>query len=48
MIVEQNYQMALKVAGRHYLMDTRGEIVNNLTTRQLEDNPEIIQSHLSV
>ncbi|MCW8800824.1 MAG: hypothetical protein OQK71_07870, partial [Desulfobacter sp.] len=48
LIVEQNYQMALKVAGRHYLMDTRGEIVNNLTTRELEDNPEIIQSHLSV
>lgn len=48
LIVEQNYQMALKVASRHYLMDTRGEIVNNLTTRELEDNPEIVQSHLSV
>ncbi len=48
LVVEQNYQMALEVAGRHYLMDTRGEIVNDLTTRQLEDNPEIVQSHLSV
>ncbi|HAR33422.1 MAG TPA: hypothetical protein DCR95_04850 [Desulfobacter sp.] len=48
LIVEQNYQMALKVPNRHYLMDTRGEIVNNLTTRELENNPEIIQSHLSV
>ena len=48
LIVEQNYQMALKVASRHYLIDTRGEIVNNLTTRELEDNPEIAQSHLSV
>lgn len=47
-IVEQNYQMALKVADRHYLMDTRGEIVNNLTTQELKDDPEIVKSHLSV
>ncbi|WP_320042268.1 ATP-binding cassette domain-containing protein [uncultured Desulfobacter sp.] len=30
------------------VIDTRGEIVNNLTTRQLEENPEIVQSHLSI
>jgi len=48
LIVEQNYRMALKVANRHYLMDNRGEIVSIASTRELEDNPEIIQSHLAV
>lgn len=48
LIVEQNYRMALKVADRHYLMDTRGEIISIASTRDLEDNPEIIQSHLAV
>ncbi|MCF8093554.1 MAG: ABC transporter ATP-binding protein [Desulfotignum sp.] len=48
LIVEQNYRMALKVADRHYLMDNRGEIVSIASTRELEDNPEIIQSHLAV
>lgn len=48
LVVEQNYRMALKVASRHYLMDTRGEIVNMVSTQDLLDNPEIIQSHLSV
>lgn len=36
------------IDGRHYLMKTRVELVNNPTTREFEDNPEIIQSHLSV
>ncbi|MCK5164913.1 MAG: ABC transporter ATP-binding protein [Desulfobacula sp.] len=48
LIVEQNYRMALKVATRHYLMDTKGEIVKVASTRELVDDPEIIQSHLSV
>lgn len=48
LIVEQNYRMALKVASRHYLMDTKGEIVRVASTRELVDNPEIIQLHLSV
>ncbi len=48
LLVEQNYRMALKVASRHYLMDTRGAIVRIATTQELVDNPEIIQSHLSV
>ena len=48
LIVEQNYRMALKVASRHYLMGTKGEIVKVATTQELVDNPEIIQSHLSV
>ncbi|MCP4021949.1 MAG: ABC transporter ATP-binding protein [Desulfobacteraceae bacterium] len=48
LIVEQNYRMALKVASRHYLMDTKGEIVNVHSTEELVDNPQIIQSHLSV
>jgi branched-chain amino acid transport system ATP-binding protein len=48
LIVEQNYRMALKVASRHYLMGTKGEIVKIVSTKELVDNPEIIQSHLSV
>ena len=48
LIVEQNYRMALKVASRHYLMSTRGEIVKIASTKELVDNPDIIESHLSV
>ena len=48
LIVEQNYRMALKVASRHYLMGTKGEIVKIASTEELVDNPEIIESHLSV
>ena len=48
LIVEQNYRMALKVASRHYLMDTKGKIVKVASTKELIDNPEIIQLHLSV
>ncbi len=48
LIVEQNYRMALKVASRHYLMGTKGEIAKVASTKELVDNPEIIQSHLSV
>ena len=48
LIVEQNYRMALKVASQHYLMGTKGEIVKVASTKELVDNPEIIQSHLSV
>jgi branched-chain amino acid transport system ATP-binding protein len=48
LIVEQNYRMALKVASRHYLMGTKGEIVKVASTKELMDNPEIIHSHLSV
>ncbi len=48
LIVEQNYRMALKVASRHYLMGTKGEIVKNASTKELVDNPDIIESHLSV
>jgi ABC-type branched-subunit amino acid transport system ATPase component len=46
--VEQNYRMALKVAGRHYLMGTKGQIAGMATTAELEENPQIIQDHLSV
>ncbi|MCP4670196.1 MAG: ABC transporter ATP-binding protein [Desulfobacula sp.] len=48
LIVEQNYRMALKVASRHYLMGTKGEIVKIATTKELVDDPDIIESHLSV
>jgi branched-chain amino acid transport system ATP-binding protein len=48
LIVEQNYRMALKVASRHYLMGTKGKIVKIASTKELMEDPEIIQSHLSV
>jgi len=48
LVVEQNYRMALKVASRHYLMGTKGEISGISTTEELIEDPEIIQSHLSV
>ena len=48
LIVEQNYRMALKVASRHYLMGTKGEIAKIASTEELVNNPEIIESHLSV
>ncbi|MGD2013826.1 MAG: hypothetical protein PVG84_08775 [Desulfobacterales bacterium] len=40
--------MALKVAGRHYLMGTKGKIVGMATTSELEEDPKIIQDHLAV
>lgn len=48
LVVEQNYRMALKVAERHYLMDTKGQITGIATTQELIDNPQIIHDHLSV
>ena len=48
LVVEQNYRMALKVAGRHYLMGTKGQIAGVATTAELLENPQIIQDHLSV
>jgi hypothetical protein len=40
--------MALKVAGRHYLMGTKGMIAGIATTEELTTNPDIIHNHLSV
>ncbi len=48
LLVEQNYRMALRVAKRHYLMDTRGIIRRIATTEELLENDEIIKEHLSV
>jgi branched-chain amino acid transport system ATP-binding protein len=48
LVVEQNYRMALKVASRHYLMGTKGQIVGMATTAELKEDPQIIQDHLSV
>jgi branched-chain amino acid transport system ATP-binding protein len=48
LLVEQNYKMALRVATRHYLMDSKGKIVGTATTDELRSNPDIIQKHLSV
>ena len=48
LVVEQNYRMALQVASRHYLMSTKGKITRIASTRELTENPKIIQEHLSV
>lgn len=48
LVVEQNYRMALKVASRHYLMGTKGEIAAIATTQELIDNHRIILDHLAV
>ncbi len=48
LLVEQNFRMALKVAERHYLMGTKGQIAGVATTQELIDNPQIIHDHLSV
>ena len=48
LVVEQNYRMALKVATRHYLMGTKGQIAGVCSTGELTENPQIIHDHLSV
>ncbi len=48
LIVEQNYRMALKVANRHYLMTTKGQIAQIVKNEELLENPEIIENHLAV
>lgn len=48
LVVEQNYRMALKVASRHYLMGTKGQIAGISSTDELIEKPDIIQRHLSV
>ena len=48
LLVEQNYRMALKVASRHYLMSTKGQIGRISTSQELMANRDIIKEHLSV
>jgi len=48
LLVEQNYRMALKVASRHYLMGTKGNIGQIATSQELITDSEIIKKHLAV
>jgi branched-chain amino acid transport system ATP-binding protein len=48
LLVEQNYRIALKLAGRHYLMESKGAIRGVATTRELLEDKEIIRKHLAV
>lgn len=48
LLVEQNYKMALSLAGRHYLMGTKGIIKRTATTEELLADASIIKRHLSV
>ena len=48
LLVEQNYRMALKVAQRHYLMGTKGQVNRTASTEELLADADIIREHLSV
>ncbi|WP_158059065.1 ABC transporter ATP-binding protein [Halorussus halophilus] len=47
LLVEQNVNVALELADRHYVLD-RGEIVYHGTSEQLQDNEEVLDRHLGV
>ncbi|WP_321112685.1 ABC transporter ATP-binding protein [Halorussus salinisoli] len=47
LLVEQNVQVALELADRHYVLD-RGEIVYHGTSDQLRENSEVMDRHLGV
>lgn len=48
LIVEQNFRIALQLASRHYLMESKAKIHRTATTRELLENEEIIRKHLAV
>jgi len=48
LLVEQNYRVTLRIANRHYLMDSKSKIRQVVTTEELHHNEEIIKKHLSV
>ncbi|WP_276302269.1 ABC transporter ATP-binding protein [Halorussus lipolyticus] len=47
LLVEQNVEVALELADRHYVLD-RGEIVYHGTSDQLRENDEVVDRHLGV
>ncbi|MFC4549867.1 MULTISPECIES: ABC transporter ATP-binding protein [Halorussus] len=47
LLVEQNVQVALELADRHYVLD-RGEIVYHGTSEQLREDEEVMDRHLGV
>ena len=48
LLVEQNFSVAMKLAGRHYLMDTRGRIKRVLTAGDPVQDKEVIKQHLAI
>ncbi len=48
LLVEQNFRIALQMAGRHYLMGTKSKIQDVVSSRELIENEELIKKHLSV
>jgi branched-chain amino acid transport system ATP-binding protein len=48
LLVEQNYRVALKLASRHYLMDSRAEIKRVCTNEECLENEEPVKKHLCV
>ncbi len=48
LLVEQNFRIALQMAGRHYLMGTKSKIQGVVSSKELMDNEELIKKHLSV
>lgn len=48
LLVEQNFRIALKLATRHYLMESKGKILRTVATRDILENEEIIMKHLAV
>ena len=48
LLVEQNFRIALKLANRHYLMESKGQIRRVATTRELQEDKDIIRRHLAV
>jgi branched-chain amino acid transport system ATP-binding protein len=47
LLVEQNVEVALELADRHYVLD-RGEIVYHGTSEQLRENEGVMDRHLGV
>ncbi|WP_135828226.1 ABC transporter ATP-binding protein [Halorussus halobius] len=47
LLVEQNVEVALELADRHYVLD-RGEIVYHGTSDQLRDDEDVMDRHLGI
>jgi len=48
LLVEQNFRIALRLASRHYLMSSKGNIERIATTQELLADEEIVKKHLAV
>lgn len=48
LLVEQNFNLAFKLAKRHYLMESKGRIRGLATTEELLANNSILEEHLAL